>query len=146
MASEGDLCDIPAMPVRKLNHNPMETDDIEVVTIADEDENCNGANNFEQNLEKGLQKDGQGSKLSKHNWHNCKKCGYYAATKTDLWDHRRTHIRPEKILSCHLCNFVTEFKHHLRTHILAHAGQRLFKCQLCSYTCRYKTMLRDPIQ
>ena len=71
MASEGDLCDIPAMPVRKLNHNPMETDDIEVVTIADEDENCNGANNFEQNLEKGLQKDGQGSKLSKHNWHNC---------------------------------------------------------------------------
>ena len=50
MASEGDLCDIPAMPVRKLNHNPMETDDIEVVTIADEDENGNGTKNGEQNI------------------------------------------------------------------------------------------------
>ena len=40
----------------------------------------------------------------------CKKCEFVSVTKEEFWKHSKVHIKPEKMLSCPKCVFVTEFK------------------------------------
>ena len=64
----------------------------------------------------------------------------------DFWNHTRVHIKPEKMLCCPKCNFVTEYKHHLEYHLRNHFGTKPFKCDSCSYTCVNKSMLNSHMK
>lgn len=77
----------------------------------------------------------------------CKQCDFLANEKVDFWDHMKTkHIRPEKLLACPKCRFVTEYKHHLEYHLNNHTGAKPFKCDQCSYTCVNKSMLNSHMK
>ncbi|XP_067643222.1 protein hunchback [Eurosta solidaginis] len=75
--------------------------------------------------------------------YKCKSCGLVAITKVLFWEHARTHMKPEKILQCPKCPFVTELKHHLEYHIRKHKNLKPFQCDKCSYTCVNKSMLNS---
>ncbi|XP_076043021.1 zinc finger protein hunchback [Oratosquilla oratoria] len=76
----------------------------------------------------------------------CKQCGYVAITKSDFWEHARTHIKSEKLLTCPKCPFVTEYKHHLEYHLRNHFGSKPFKCNKCNYSCVNKSMLNSHMK
>ncbi|KAH7670023.1 Zinc fingerC2H2 type family protein, partial [Aphelenchoides avenae] len=57
----------------------------------------------------------------------CKQCQHVSMTKEENWRHARTHIPPEKQLICNLCEFATEYKHHLEFHIRNHNGEMPLK-------------------
>ena len=63
----------------------------------------------------------------------CKQCEFVAVTKEDFWKHSRVHIKPEKMLTCPKCSFVTEYKHHLEYHLRNHFGAKPHKCPTCNY-------------
>ncbi|XP_053964221.1 protein hunchback [Anastrepha ludens] len=75
--------------------------------------------------------------------YKCKSCNMVAITKVSFWKHVRTHMKPEKILQCSKCPFVTELKHHLEYHIRKHKNIKPFQCDECSYTCVNKSMLNS---
>nr|XP_014098544.1 protein hunchback [Bactrocera oleae]XP_036229591.1 protein hunchback [Bactrocera oleae] len=75
--------------------------------------------------------------------YKCKTCGAIWVTKIQFWDHVRTHMKPDKILQCPKCPFVTELKHHLEYHIRKHKNLKPFQCDKCSYTCVNKSMLNS---
>lgn len=75
--------------------------------------------------------------------YKCKTCGAIWVTKIQFWDHARTHMKPDKILQCPKCPFVTELKHHLEYHIRKHKNLKPFQCDKCSYTCVNKSMLNS---
>ena len=76
----------------------------------------------------------------------CKQCEFVAVTKEDFWRHTKIHIKPEKMLTCPKCPFVTEYKHHLEYHLRNHFGAKPFKCPNCSYTCVNKSMLNSHMK
>ncbi|CAB3399511.1 unnamed protein product [Caenorhabditis bovis] len=76
----------------------------------------------------------------------CKQCGHQSMSKNEQWAHARTHIPAEKQLNCDLCNFVTEYKHHLEYHYRNHTGSKPFQCKKCSYTCVNKSMLNSHMK
>ncbi len=76
----------------------------------------------------------------------CKQCEFVAVTKEDFWRHSKVHIKPEKMLNCPKCPFVTEYKHHLEYHLRNHFGSKPFKCPNCSYTCVNKSMLNSHMK
>lgn len=76
----------------------------------------------------------------------CKQCNFTAVTKLDFWEHSRTHIRAERLLTCPKCPFVTEYKHHLEYHMHNHVGSKPFKCAQCSYSCVNKSMLNSHMK
>ena len=76
----------------------------------------------------------------------CKQCDYVAVTKIDFWKHGRGHIKPEKLLFCPKCIFVTEYKHHLEYHLRNHYGTKPFKCDHCNYSCVNKSMLNSHMK
>lgn len=76
----------------------------------------------------------------------CKQCEFVAVTKEDFWQHSRTHIKPEKMLTCPKCPFVTEYKHHLEYHLRNHFGSKPFKCPSCNYSCVNKSMLNSHMK
>lgn len=76
----------------------------------------------------------------------CKQCEYVAITKGDFWEHARTHIKSEKLLTCPKCPFVTEYKHHLEYHLRNHFGSKPFKCNKCNYSCVNKSMLNSHMK
>ncbi|XP_055715310.1 protein hunchback [Phlebotomus papatasi] len=78
--------------------------------------------------------------------YRCKQCDFYAITKVDFWEHSRNHMKPERILTCHLCPFVTEYKHHLEYHLHKHLGSKPFKCEQCDYSCVNKSMLNSHLK
>ena len=80
--------------------------------------------------------------------HKCKhpQCGFVAVTKLDFWEHTRTHIKAEKLLTCPHCPFVTEYKHHLEYHTRNHLNSKPFKCPKCSYSCVNKSMLNSHMK
>nr|XP_045596940.1 uncharacterized protein LOC123757423 [Procambarus clarkii] len=76
----------------------------------------------------------------------CKQCEYVAITKGDFWEHARSHIKSEKLLTCPKCPFVTEYKHHLEYHLRNHFGSKPFKCNKCNYSCVNKSMLNSHMK
>lgn len=55
-------------------------------------------------------------------------------------------MRPEKLLACESCQFVTEYKHHLEYHQRNHSGYKPFKCEHCDYQCVNKSMLNSHMK
>ncbi|KZS13999.1 putative Zinc-finger transcription factor hunchback [Daphnia magna] len=80
--------------------------------------------------------------------HKCKhpQCGFVGVSKLDFWEHTRTHIKAEKLLTCPHCPFVTEYKHHLEYHTRNHLNSKPFKCPKCSYSCVNKSMLNSHMK
>uniref|UniRef100_A0A1B0GIJ6 Protein hunchback n=1 Tax=Lutzomyia longipalpis TaxID=7200 RepID=A0A1B0GIJ6_LUTLO len=78
--------------------------------------------------------------------YRCKQCDFYAITKIDFWEHSRNHMKPERVLTCHLCPFITEYKHHLEYHLHKHLGSKPFKCEQCDYSCVNKSMLNSHLK
>lgn len=78
--------------------------------------------------------------------HKCKQCGFVAVTKISFWEHTKAHIKPEKMLSCPKCPFVTEYKHHLEYHLRNHQRSKPFQCPSCSYSCVNKSMLNSHLK
>ncbi|CAG0888095.1 unnamed protein product [Cyprideis torosa] len=76
----------------------------------------------------------------------CKQCGYVAITKSDFWEHSRIHIKPDKLLQCPKCPFVSEYKHHLEYHLRNHFNSKPFRCSRCNYTCVNKSMLNSHMK
>lgn len=75
--------------------------------------------------------------------YKCKSCGFTAITKVTFWTHMRSHMKPEKVLQCPKCPFVTELKHHLEYHIRKHKNIKPFQCDKCNYSCVNKSMLNS---
>ncbi|XP_037946862.1 protein hunchback-like [Teleopsis dalmanni] len=75
--------------------------------------------------------------------YKCKTCGLVSITKVAFWEHTRSHMKPDKILQCPKCPFVTELKHHLEYHTRKHKNIKPFQCEKCSYTCVNKSMLNS---
>ncbi|XP_013779040.1 zinc finger E-box-binding homeobox 1-like [Limulus polyphemus] len=78
--------------------------------------------------------------------YRCKQCEYVSVMKTDFWEHLKTHIKTEKLLTCPKCPFVTEYKHHLEYHLRNHFGSKPFKCPKCNYSCVNKSMLNSHMK
>lgn len=78
--------------------------------------------------------------------YKCKQCNFIAINKQDFWEHSKTHIKAEKLLTCPKCNFVTEYKHHLEYHLRNHFGSKPFKCAKCNYSCVNKSMLNSHMK
>lgn len=76
----------------------------------------------------------------------CKNCDFVAITKVQFWDHTKKHIPAEKLLTCHKCPFITEYKHHLEYHLRNHSGSKPFKCDKCTYSCVNKSMLNSHMK
>ncbi|XP_073983973.1 protein hunchback-like isoform X2 [Rhodnius prolixus] len=76
----------------------------------------------------------------------CKQCEFSAVTKLEFWEHSRSHIKQERLLTCPKCPFVTEYKHHLEYHLRNHFGSKPFKCDKCSYSCVNKSMLNSHLK
>uniref|UniRef100_A0A182REK2 Protein hunchback n=1 Tax=Anopheles funestus TaxID=62324 RepID=A0A182REK2_ANOFN len=76
----------------------------------------------------------------------CKQCEFIAVTKLSFWEHTRSHIKPEKMLTCPKCPFVTEYKHHLEYHLRNHQRSKPFQCPKCSYSCVNKSMLNSHMK
>lgn len=76
----------------------------------------------------------------------CKQCDFVAVTKMTFWDHTKAHIKPEKVLKCPKCPFVTEYKHHLEYHLRNHDGSKPFQCNKCNYSCVNKSMLNSHLK
>lgn len=78
--------------------------------------------------------------------YKCKQCGFVAVTKVTFWEHTKAHIKPEKMLACPKCPFVTEYKHHLEYHMRNHQRSKPFQCPKCSYSCVNKSMLNSHLK
>lgn len=78
--------------------------------------------------------------------YRCKQCEFCTVTKLEFWEHTRSHIKPERLLTCPKCPFVTEYKHHLEYHLRNHFGSKPFKCDKCSYSCVNKSMLNSHLK
>jgi hunchback-like protein len=78
--------------------------------------------------------------------YKCKQCKQISVTKQEFWDHTRSHIKPEKMLQCPKCPFVTEYKHHLEYHLRNHSRSKPFQCPKCSYSCVNKSMLNSHLK
>lgn len=78
--------------------------------------------------------------------HKCKHCDEVFITKKTFWEHSRQHIKPERLIECPTCSFVTEYKHHFEYHLRNHEGSKPFKCPECNYTCVNKSMLNSHLK
>ena len=99
----------------------------------------------------GLSVGGEKGKKRKNNnnkprQYKCKQCKQVFFSKGEFWDHTRTHIKPEKMLQCPKCAFVTEYKHHLEYHLRNHSRSKPFKCPHCAYNCVNKSMLNSHLK
>lgn len=84
--------------------------------------------------------------MPKQKTYRCRHCGHQTDQKADNWQHIKTHVKPEKLLSCNACQFVTEYKHHLEYHQRNHAGIKPFKCEKCNYQCVNMSMLKSHMK
>ncbi|KAI3380976.1 hypothetical protein SNEBB_010348 [Seison nebaliae] len=81
-----------------------------------------------------------------HRPQKCKKCGFFAKDKDEYYSHIREHIPKEKQLSCTICQFVTEYKHHLYYHMSGHFNWKPFTCKQCDYHCINAAMLKSHMK
>lgn len=95
------------------------------------------------NINNNIQTDTQ-TTTSHTKMYKCKQCVFICVNKEDYWLHQRQmHIKPEKLLECSKCPFVTEYKHHLEYHLRNHMGSKPYKCTQCEYACVNLSMLRS---
>ncbi|CAD1479205.1 unnamed protein product, partial [Heterotrigona itama] len=117
-----------------------------------QDENRTSPNQGERSEQESEETDEQGLRVPRLNSQGkvktfrCKQCNFVAITKLEFWDHSRSHIKAEKLLTCPKCPFVTEYKHHLEYHLRNHFGSKPFKCDKCSYSCVNKSMLNSHLK
>lgn len=78
--------------------------------------------------------------------YKCKQCKQVFFSKAEFWEHTRSHIKPEKMLQCQKCAFVTEYKHHLEYHLRNHSRSKPFNCPHCHYSCVNKSMLNSHLK
>lgn len=78
--------------------------------------------------------------------YKCKQCKQIFTSKSLFWDHTKSHIKPEKMLRCPECAFVTEYKHHLEYHLRNHSRSKPFQCPHCHYSCVNKSMLNSHLK
>lgn len=78
--------------------------------------------------------------------YKCKQCKQIFTSKSMFWDHTKSHIKPEKMLRCPECAFVTEYKHHLEYHLRNHSRSKPFQCPHCNYSCVNKSMLNSHLK
>lgn len=83
---------------------------------------------------------------SKPRQYKCKQCKQIFFSKSQFWEHTRSHIKPEKMLQCPKCAFVTEYKHHLEYHLRNHSRSKPFQCPHCNYSCVNKSMLNSHLK
>uniref|UniRef100_A0A915I838 C2H2-type domain-containing protein n=1 Tax=Romanomermis culicivorax TaxID=13658 RepID=A0A915I838_ROMCU len=83
---------------------------------------------------------------SKPKRYKCKQCHYIAPSKDNFWEHQRSHIKPERLMSCSHCLFVTEYKHHMEYHLRNHSNVKPHKCPKCNYCCVNKSMLNSHLK
>ncbi|XP_045480766.1 protein hunchback-like [Harmonia axyridis] len=76
----------------------------------------------------------------------CKHCQAVFNTKLEFWNHQRDHIKPDRVLECNKCPFVTEYKHHMEYHLRNHGGEKSYKCKKCDYRCVNKSMLNSHMK
>lgn len=86
------------------------------------------------------------SNNNKPRQYKCKQCKLVFFSKAEFWDHTRSHIKPEKMLQCPKCAFVTEYKHHLEYHLRNHSRSKPFRCPHCNYSCVNKSMLNSHLK
>lgn len=84
--------------------------------------------------------------MPKSRLYRCRYCGHETDDKTNYWQHVRIHVKPEKLLTCDTCQFVTQYKHHLEYHQRNHSGYKPFKCDSCEYQCVNKSMLNSHMK
>lgn len=94
------------------------------------------------NCEKSKKRKGS----NKPRQYKCKQCKQIYHSKQEFWDHTRSHIKPEKMLQCPKCPFVTEYKHHLEYHLRNHSRSKPFQCPHCNYSCVNKSMLNSHLK
>lgn len=100
-------------------------------------------------LSVGVEKSGSKRRKNSSNkprQYKCKQCKQVFFSKREFWDHTRTHIKPEKMLQCPKCAFVTEYKHHLEYHLRNHSRSKPFNCPHCNYSCVNKSMLNSHLK
>lgn len=102
----------------------------------DDDGSCVG-------VEKGRKRKNGSNKPRQY---KCKQCKQIFFSKAQFWEHTRTHIKPEKMLQCPKCAFVTEYKHHLEYHLRNHSRSKPFQCPHCNYSCVNKSMLNSHLK
>ncbi|RWS11262.1 hunchback-like protein [Dinothrombium tinctorium] len=112
----------------RVLHNSEETND--------------ASNNSSSSTNRTLSSGGSG----KSRKYKCKQCNFIAVSKSDFWEHSKSHIKSEKLLTCPKCQFVTEYKHHLEYHLRNHFGSKPFKCAKCNYSCVNKSMLNSHMK
>ena len=70
----------------------------------------------------------------------CKLCDYSTTTKTNLGEHKKTHLPENSMYKCRIdgCIFKAKTKNHMKTHNEAkHKGMR-YNCHLCDYQTAYR--------
>ncbi|CAF0756550.1 unnamed protein product [Didymodactylos carnosus] len=90
--------------------------------------------------------DGKSTTPPRSKVYRCRQCIFVSTVKEEFWAHHRAHIRPDKVLECPSCPFVTEYKHHLEYHLRNHLGSKPFKCSKCDYACVNLSMLRSHMK
>lgn len=146
---------VSSTPMSSSNHHAMFDSGDESRSLADSAEGEPGMSDEVENYEESdllEHDDDEDIRTPKVNSHGkmktfkCKQCDFVAITKLSFWEHTRTHIKPEKMLKCAKCPFVTEYKHHLEYHMRNHSGTKPFQCSQCSYSCVNKSMLNSHMK
>lgn len=126
-----------------LNNMDARSDSLESY---DEDSDDYGDEETQFPNDKSKSKSKRKSSNGKPKQYKCKQCKLVCVTKAEFWDHTRSHIKPEKMLQCPKCPFVTEYKHHLEYHLRNHSRSKPFQCPKCNYSCVNKSMLNSHLK
>lgn len=123
--------------------NSLETRSESVESFDEDSDDCEDDELGGMISEKGKKRK---SNSNKPRQYKCKQCKQIFYSKSQFWDHVKSHIKPEKMLQCPECAFVTEYKHHLEYHLRNHSRSKPFQCPHCNYSCVNKSMLNSHLK